>query len=226
MSGDSLRNNSSVSQKSSQVQLGFVCNANECSGCKACVIACKDIYNLAPGKKFRRVLSGESGTWLEKDSIVSPVGVFSYSFSISCNHCTNPVCVQACPRKAITKSHETGIVQIDESVCVGCGKCVKACPYHAPVVFKDLRKTYKCDMCYDRIQEGKEPACVAACTMRCLKVGEIVSLRKEYGSVSDDALLPDSRKTLPNFILVPHRFGTDSCGEVVLSSMPEEYENT
>ena len=50
MSGDSLRDNSSVPQKSSQVQLGFVCNANECSGCKACVIACKDIYNLAPGK--------------------------------------------------------------------------------------------------------------------------------------------------------------------------------
>ena len=49
MSGDSLRDNSSVPQKSSQVQLGFVCNANECSGCKACVIACKDIYNLAPG---------------------------------------------------------------------------------------------------------------------------------------------------------------------------------
>lgn len=178
MSGDSLKDNSSVSQKSSQIQLGFVCNANECSGCKACVIACKDIHNLAPGKKFRRVLSGESGAWLEKDSIVSPVGVFSYSFSISCNHCTNPVCVQACPRKAITKSHETGIVQIDESLCVGCGKCVKACPYHAPVVFKDLRKTYKCDMCLERIQEGKEPACVAACTMRCLKVGEIVSLRK------------------------------------------------
>lgn len=226
MSGDSLKDNSSVSQKSSQIQLGFVCNANECSGCKACVIACKDIHNLAPGKKFRRVLSGESGAWLEKDSIVSPVGVFSYSFSISCNHCTNPVCVQACPRKAITKSHETGIVQIDESLCVGCGKCVKACPYHAPVVFKDLRKTYKCDMCLERIQEGKEPACVAACTMRCLKVGEIVSLRKEYGSVSDDALLPDSRKTLPSFVLVPHRFGTDSCGKVVLSSMPEEYENT
>lgn len=226
MSGDSLKDNSSVSQKSSQIQLGFVCNANECSGCKACVIACKDIHNLAPGKKFRRVLSGESGAWLEKDSIVSPVGVFSYSFSISCNHCTNPVCVQACPRKAITKSHETGIVQIDESLCVGCGKCVKACPYHAPVVFKDLRKTYKCDMCLERIQEGKEPACVAACTMRCLKVGEIVSLRKEYGSVSDDALLPDSRKTLPNFVLVPHQFGTDSCGKVVLSSMPEEYENT
>lgn len=77
MSGASLRDNSSVPQKSSQVQLGFVCNANECSGCKACVIACKDIYNLAPGKKFRRVLSGESGAWLEKDSIVSPVGVLA-----------------------------------------------------------------------------------------------------------------------------------------------------
>lgn len=226
MSGDSLKDNSSVTQKNSQVQLGFVCNANECSGCKACVIACKDIHNLAPGKKFRRVLSGESGTWIEKDSVVSPAGVFSYSFSISCNHCSKPVCAMACPRKAITKSHDTGIVQIDESLCIGCGKCVKVCPYHAPVVFKEVRKTYKCDMCFDRLQEGKEPACVAACTMRSLKVGEIVSLREEYGSNSDDALLPDSHKTLPNFVLVPHRFCTEDCGEVVLSSMPEEYENT
>ena len=84
MSGDSLKDNSSVSQKSSQIQLGFVCNANECSGCKACVIACKDIHNLAPGKKFRRVLSGASGAWLEKDSIVSPVQFLVITLRILC----------------------------------------------------------------------------------------------------------------------------------------------
>ncbi|MFN8006751.1 MAG: 4Fe-4S dicluster domain-containing protein [Terriglobia bacterium] len=46
-----------------------------------------------------------------------------------CNHCTYPACLAACPRKAIYKRPEDGVVLIDQSRCRGYRKCVEACPY-------------------------------------------------------------------------------------------------
>ena len=108
-------------------QLGFYFNADECVGCKACVIACKDIHNLPTGKKFRKVLTGEVGSWdLEKG--VAPAGVFSYSISLSCNHCNNPACLAACRKGAIRKDENTGAVVIDEELCVGSRLVYKSLP--------------------------------------------------------------------------------------------------
>ena len=55
----------------------------------------------------------------------------SYYFYLPrmCNHCTNPACVAACPRKAIYKREEDGIVLVDQSRCRGYQHCVAACPY-------------------------------------------------------------------------------------------------
>src|SRR5512141_2695467 len=47
----------------------------------------------------------------------------------TCAHCTYPACLAACPRKAIYKREEDGIVLIDQSRCKGYGECVRACPY-------------------------------------------------------------------------------------------------
>lgn len=211
-------------------QLGFYFNADECVGCKACVIACKDIHNLPTGKKFRKVLTGEVGSWdLEKG--VAPAGVFSYSISLSCNHCNNPACLAACRKGAIRKDENTGAAVIDEELCVGCGLCIKACPYDAPVRFKDQKKTYKCDMCLERLAEGREPACVATCMMRCLQVAPIDELRQNHSDLkvrgfATNALLSDESITKPNIVVVPHRFDTGlRAEEVTLTSMPEEYLN-
>src|SRR3990170_3724060 len=46
-----------------------------------------------------------------------------------CNHCQYPACLAACPRKAIYKRPEDGIVLIDQAECRGYRKCVEACPY-------------------------------------------------------------------------------------------------
>ena len=82
-------------------------------------------------------------------------------------------------------------------------------------------------MCLERLAKGKEPACVAACTMRCLKIAEIQSLKETYGTLSDDPLLPDSNKTAPNFILMPHRFlDQKESSTIRLANMSEEITNT
>ena len=88
-----------------------------------------------------------------------------------CNHCTYPACVAACPRKAIYKRPEDGIVLIDQERCRGYRKCVEACPYKKSLYRGTTRTSEKCIACYPRV-EGKDPEtqgapmetrCMAAC---------------------------------------------------------------
>lgn len=73
-----------------------------------------------------------------------------------CNHCTYPGCLAACPRRAIYKRKEDGIVLIDQKRCRGYRKCVEQCPYKKPMYRAQTRVTEKCVACYPRI-EGKDP---------------------------------------------------------------------
>lgn len=82
------------------------------------------------------------------------------------NHCTYPACLAACPRKAIYKRKEDGIVLIDQSRCRGYRECVKACPYKK--VFYNLvtRISEKCIACFPLIEKGEQPRCVQTCIGR------------------------------------------------------------
>lgn len=73
-----------------------------------------------------------------------------------CNHCTYPGCLAACPRGAIYKRPEDGIVLIDQSRCHGYRKCVEACPYKKAMYRTTTQTSEKCVGCYPRI-EGRDP---------------------------------------------------------------------
>ncbi|MFQ5947677.1 MAG: 4Fe-4S dicluster domain-containing protein [Acidimicrobiia bacterium] len=97
-------------------------------------------------------------------------GWFFYLARI-CNHCTYPGCLAACPRNAIYKRPEDGIVLVDQERCRGYRKCVEACPYKKTMYRPTTRTTEKCVACYPRI-EGTDPLteglamearCMAAC---------------------------------------------------------------
>lgn len=88
-----------------------------------------------------------------------------------CNHCTHPACLQACPRKAITKRTEDGIVLVDQDRCHGYRFCAEACPYKK-VYFDPLRDvSTKCIFCLPRIEQGTAPACARQCPGRMRFVG-------------------------------------------------------
>lgn len=80
-----------------------------------------------------------------------------------CNHCTYPACVAACPRKAIYKREEDGIVLVDQKRCRGYRECVKACPYKKPFYNNTTRVSEKCIACYPKVENDEMPQCVTTC---------------------------------------------------------------
>ena len=88
-----------------------------------------------------------------------------------CNHCTYPACLEACPRKAIYKREEDGIVVLDQERCQGYRYCIKACPYKKIYFNEVTGKSEKCIFCYPRLEKGEVNACAAQCPGRLRFVG-------------------------------------------------------
>jgi DMSO reductase family type II enzyme iron-sulfur subunit len=88
-----------------------------------------------------------------------------------CNHCTHPACLDACPRAAISKRAQDGIVLVDQDRCHGYRFCVEACPYKK--VFFDVERqvSAKCIFCFPRVEQGVAPACARQCPGRLRFVG-------------------------------------------------------
>lgn len=140
----------------SNIQLGFLVNMQKCVGCGACQTACEQKHKA---ESNRQVLSVASSR-LEWEFL-----------SMSCNHCANPECMLVCPNGCYRKLRN-GIVLHSYFKCISCGRCVGACPFKAPRKKKSGKVT-KCDLCYDNIQAGKSPECVAACVTGALQVIDV-----------------------------------------------------
>ena len=88
-----------------------------------------------------------------------------------CNHCDQPACLDACPRKAIEKNKENGIVTVNQDRCHGYRFCVEACPYKKVYFDPQREVAAKCIFCMPRIEEGVAPACARQCPGRIRHVG-------------------------------------------------------
>jgi len=188
----------------------FIFDASACTGCKACQAACKDRNNLPEGVLWRRVIEVSGGEWVQSGAAWENT-VFGYNFSLACNHCVHPKCAGVCPTNAYSV-REDGIVLLDSSKCVGCGYCNWACPYAVPQYNNHSGLMSKCNFCYDAIDAGGSPACVAACPLRVLNYYQIrdydedspgVSLWEVSGS-KHPFPLPDYSRTQPHIKLNPH----------------------
>jgi NADH-quinone oxidoreductase subunit E len=93
-----------------------VCNINNCLNCGNCVAACQRRHKDV--SRHRRAGSSFIGISL---------------FPNLCRICKDPKCIKACNRNGIEKDIEGHIVVTDN--CVGCGMCIRACPYNAILLF-------------------------------------------------------------------------------------------
>lgn len=176
------------------MQYGFYFDQNRCTGCFTCVVACHDWHNVPAGPaSWLRVKTIEKGKYPDLSVVRLPV---------TCYHCSQPACVPACPAGAITKREEDGIVTVDGQACLGkdsCQMCLEACPYGAPQFgSEEDARMQKCDLCLDRLAEGKKPVCVDGCPMRALDAGPVDILRAKYGGVRDIESFEYSEDLIPS----------------------------
>ena len=153
-------------------------DTTRCNGCEACVLACKQENDLGPDRlrTGQQAVDGLSSTRFST-ILRRPGGNFVRHM---CRHCEEPACVSACLVGAMQKTPE-GPVVYDSDLCMGCRYCLMACPYGIPRYEWDEAAPYvrKCTMCYPRLQEGKQPACVEACPEEALLFGKREDLLDE-----------------------------------------------
>ena len=164
-------------------RMKFLCDADRCIDCNACVTACKNENEVPWGINRRRVVTINDGKPGER------------SVSMACMHCTDAPCAAVCPVTCIYPT-EDGIVLHDKDLCIGCGYCFYACPFGAPQYpqvgnFGSRGKMDKCTYCAggggpeapgsaeeyakygsNRFGEGKLPMCAEMCSTKSLLAGD------------------------------------------------------
>ncbi len=159
---------------------GVLIDLTRCIGCRGCQAACKE-WNERSVKPTvmsgtytnPAALSSECFThirFVEQEKDGRPVWSFVKK---QCLHCLEPACEAACLVGAMKKTPD-GPVIYDASKCIGCRYCMLACPVGIPRYNWEspLPLIQKCDMCFDRLAEGKQCACVEACPHGALSIGK------------------------------------------------------
>jgi formate dehydrogenase iron-sulfur subunit len=93
-----------------------------------------------------------------------------------CKHCTHAACLDVCPTGSLFRT-EFGTVVVQEDICNGCGYCVPACPYGVIDQRESDGRVFKCTLCYDRLVDGRAPACASACPTQSIQFGDLDELQ-------------------------------------------------
>jgi formate dehydrogenase iron-sulfur subunit len=169
--------------------MGFYTDTTVCIGCKACEVACKEWNQLPSTNGGASTLSGDSYDNTRRlDGIHWRHVKFVEQFpadrrngrwllmSDVCKHCVQAGCLEVCPTGAIIRT-EFDTVVIQSNTCNGCRDCIGACPFGVIDINPVSGTAQKCTLCYDRMQNGLEPACSKACPTDSIMFGPISELR-------------------------------------------------
>jgi formate dehydrogenase iron-sulfur subunit len=155
-------------------------DVSKCIGCKACQSACIEWND-------RREAVGTNVGYYDNPSDLTPdmwtlmrfaeyenPGTGNLEWLIrkdGCMHCADPGCLKACPAPGAIVQYSNGIVDFVEENCIGCGYCVKGCPFDIPRISQRESKAHKCTLCSDRVAVGDGPACAKACPTHAIVFG-------------------------------------------------------
>jgi Fe-S-cluster-containing dehydrogenase component/formate-dependent nitrite reductase membrane component NrfD len=144
-------------------RLGFALLSDSCIGCHACTVACKSEHDIPLGVNRTWLKYVETGTFPSTGR----------SFTVMrCNQCDDAPCITICPTRALYRA-PNGVVDFDDSRCIGCKSCMNACPYDALYINPATNTAHKCNYCNHRIEVGLEPACVVVCPTQAIVSGDL-----------------------------------------------------
>jgi len=183
---------------------GILYDSTRCVGCQSCEFACAEANNLPEPTGMPEI-----GVIRKTDETRRTV-VNAYETSKGevyvkrqCMHCNEPACAAACLTQAMLKTKEGPIIWRGEK-CMGCRYCMVSCPFDGPKFeyHSANPKITKCDMCFNRLEEGKIPACVENCPAEALVFGT----RRE--------LIAEARKRINDDpeLYVDHIYGEHEAG--------------
>jgi len=164
--------------KPAAVPVAKLIDVSKCIGCKACQTACLEWNQLD------QPIGYTDGTYNNPtDLTTASWTVMRYTeyehgddleWQIrkdGCMHCDDPGCLKACPAPGAIVQYTNGIVDFISDNCIGCGYCVKGCPFNIPRISQVTSKAYKCTLCSDRVVVGQAPACAKACPTQAIYFG-------------------------------------------------------
>ena len=160
----------------------MVIDLRTCDGCRGCTVSCQQRHGLR-----------EEQTWIKVYEMPDNAGG-TFHMPRPCMMCEDAPCMYVCPVGATLRTDE-GLVLVDTEACVGSRACMAACPYEAryfnwtdPLPAKRMPMPSspqmpvpqkgtvgKCVLCADRLPQGELPACVSACPMGVLYIGDLVT---------------------------------------------------
>jgi formate dehydrogenase iron-sulfur subunit len=182
------RSASSVAEPARKLtEIAKLIDVSKCIGCKACESACLEWNDL------REEVGVNNGSYNNPVDL-TPTSLTTMRFSEwenpetknlewlirkdGCMHCADPGCLKACPAPGAIVQYSNGIVDFDHDKCIGCGYCVKGCPFNVPRISKVDHKAYKCTLCSDRVANGQGPACQKACPTQAIVFGPKEDMKK------------------------------------------------
>ena len=141
----------------------IVTDLKKCLGCHSCELAC------AVSRSTSKTLLGAVLEHPMPATRVRVVGIGTQPVPLQCQQCEDAPCAAVCPTKALYRLAKDQTVLFKREVCIGCSSCVLVCPFGA-IRRADGGVMAKCSLCWDRLAEGKQPACVEACPTKARKL--------------------------------------------------------
>jgi tetrathionate reductase subunit B len=201
----------------SNARYAMVLDLRRCIGCRGCTVACKSEFGVALGRWSAVVKNVEFGKFPDTQKHFVPR---------LCNHCAGesekgvPPCVEKCPeaksgkrmklgkeryRTGATYKRPDGMILLDMKLCIGCYKCIDACPYGVRSIdpFSKLTRADrekdlgvgKCTFCSHRVDKGIVPSCVNTCQGGARIFGDMNDSGSEVAKLIKEHKLDKNRKT-------------------------------
>jgi formate dehydrogenase iron-sulfur subunit len=168
---------------------GFFIDLTKCTACRGCQVACKQWHKL-PAEDTKNWGSYQNPKDLSfityklvrmEESLENGKVKDWLFFPDQCRHCIQPPCKMVGDMDddtAILQEFETGTVMFtNKTKNLFADEIRDSCPYDIPRVNKETNVLSKCDMCFDRVINGKLPACVLSCPTGSMNFGDLDDMK-------------------------------------------------